>query len=99
MENENLVQPNRSKQIESVKFDEDVFSNDPCSAWYHFKRGSDKCSGKCIHCDKVIKAYQGTTTGLREHLRRKHDIDMSKTKSKQTGTLCLFVIICLELFI
>jgi hypothetical protein len=68
------------------------YKDDPSSVWHYFLKEVNGDYGKCKqgNCTKLIKAAGGTTTGIREHLKQIHQIDIvSINQSNNSGNLFL----------
>ena len=81
-------------QLQSVECNEkDRFENisdkSKSKVWDHFLLSKNECLAKCMHCSALLKGsgYFGTS-GLHNHLTRKHSIDLLKCnlQSKNSNT-------------
>jgi hypothetical protein len=51
--------------------------------WEHFTKSSNKKEASCNLCKKVIQCSGGTTSGLRAHLEKRHDIVEAEPSQKK----------------
>lgn len=62
---------------------------DTKSPWHYFNRTAAKDVAVCKQCSKIIKAAGGSTSGLHNHLKSQHKINLlkrGKEKSEATST-------------
>lgn len=53
------------------------------SVWYYFTRTVEKDVATCKQCSKKIKAAGGSTSGLHNHLKSQHKINILKRKQEK----------------
>jgi hypothetical protein len=61
-------------------------SSDPSSVWYYFRKDVIKEIARCGECKSkktLISCRGSTTTGMSEHLKRIHNIDLKSLRSKK----------------
>jgi len=49
------------------------------SSWHYFKKHLVEDKALCIDCSNIIKCNGGSTSGLRNHLKATHKIELQKT--------------------
>ena len=49
------------------------------SVWHYFKKHLVEDKALCIDCSNIIKCNGGSTSGLRNHLKATHKIELQKT--------------------
>lgn len=62
---------------------------DTKSPWHYFNRTAAKDVAVCKQCSKIIKAAGRSTSGLHNHLKSQHKINLlkrGKEKSEATST-------------
>lgn len=55
----------------------DKQSQNKSSVWSHFLRSKIKTTAKCKHCNKVLMCSGGSTSSLRNHLKKTHLISLT----------------------
>lgn len=55
-------------------------TNSDSNVWKYFLCDKDKEVSKCLKCGNHIKSKGKTTTGMIEHLKRHHQIDVREQK-------------------
>ena len=54
--------------------------------WQYFSRSEDKSSGKCGLCNTTISCKDSSTSAMKRHLERTHDISMHSAKQFKGNT-------------
>jgi len=60
-------------------------SMDPKSVWHYFKKNTVTATAKCDICDKIVKCSQGSTSGMRNHLKIAHNVKLASSVSASSS--------------
>ena len=76
--------PENNTPIERKFIEVTRSKGDSSSIWNYFLREVNGDFAKCNqgNCTKLIKAIGGSTTGMREHLKRVHKIEVPTTSNR-----------------